>query len=58
MPRFSVDIQHTEEFTYLVDADTEEEAEEAALCLYRNGDEANHEEIVGAAEVTNCEEIR
>jgi hypothetical protein len=57
MPRYSVDIQHTEEFTYQVDADNEDEACETALRMYRNGEKADHEEIVGTGEITNAEEI-
>ena len=57
MPRFSVDIQHVEELTYQVEADNEDEAIATAKRLYTNGEEADHEEIVGTGDVTNCEEI-
>ena len=56
MPKFSVDIQTTHEFTYQVEADTAEEAEEAAKRLYENDSTPTHEEIFDA-QVTNSEEI-
>jgi hypothetical protein len=57
MPKFSVDIQATTEFTYQIEADTPEEAEEAAKRMYENDSTPEHEEIFDA-QITNCEEIR
>lgn len=56
MPKFSVDIQATTEYTYQVEADSAEEAEEAAKRLYENDSTPTHEEIFDA-QVINCEEI-
>jgi len=56
MPKFSVDIQCTTEFTYQVEADTLQEAEDLAMGMYMNDETANHEETFDAS-VTNSEEI-
>lgn len=58
LKKFSVDIQHTEEFTYQVSAPTLKDAEALAFGLYRTGDDnEDHNEIVGDATITNSEEI-
>jgi alkylated DNA repair dioxygenase AlkB len=54
--KFSVDIQHTEEFTYQVDAPTVKDAEAVAMSRYQSGDDqGEHTEIVGDATITNSE---
>lgn len=58
LKRYSVDIQHTEEFTYQVEAPTKLDAEKIAFARYQSGDdEGEHTEIVGDAKITNSEEI-
>jgi hypothetical protein len=58
LKKFSIDIQHTEEFTYQVEAPTQKEAEALAMARYQTGDdEGEHTEIVGDATITNSEQI-
>lgn len=58
LKKFSVDIQHVEEFTYQVEAPTRLDAERLARARYESGDdEGEHTEIVGDAIITNSEEI-
>ncbi len=56
MPKYSVDIQTTHEFTYQVEADTEKEAEVLAMRMYNN-DDAPVNEVVSDAVVLYSEEV-
>lgn len=56
MPKFSVDIQCTTEFTYQVEAAGPEEAQDLAMTMYIDDSTADHEETFDA-QITNCEEV-
>lgn len=67
MTKFSVDIQETKEYTYQVEAETADEAEQRAVEMWQNDETPDHEEAFAVfrlvrtwsfdAQVTNCEEI-